>query len=93
MRRQAIHARHSGWSRSLPRPLIIGPADDPVLTLTTLGDVRELISHVPADRRKLDTWRKLAADLDDAARSGDVDGLAVSLRLVLFLERVEVNEA
>jgi hypothetical protein len=50
-----------------------------------------LLSHIPAGRRELDTWRKVAADIDDAARGGNVDSLVVSLRLVLMLERVEVH--
>ena len=56
------------WSRKLPRPLKI-PS---VMTLKTLADVRKLIGHLPADRRELNTWRHVAAELDKAA-AGTVD--------------------
>ena len=45
------------WSRPLPRPLLIPD----VMTLATLADVRELLRHVPKERRTLDTWRQVAA--------------------------------
>jgi hypothetical protein len=37
------------------------------MTLRTLGDVRELMRHLPADRRELPTWQHVAAELDKAA--------------------------
>src|SRR5438477_11683050 len=51
------------WSRALPRPLVIPK----VMTLKTLADVRELIGHLPADRRALDTWRHVSKQLTQAA--------------------------
>jgi hypothetical protein len=72
------------WSRPLPRPLKI-PS---VMTLRTLADVRELVEHLPAERRKLDTWRHVAKQLAVAADSGDINEAVIALRLVLQLERV-----
>jgi hypothetical protein len=44
------------WSRPLPRPL----KTPTVMTLTTLGDVRELVErHLPAECRERDTWEQL----------------------------------
>jgi hypothetical protein len=37
------------------------------MTLKTLADVRKLLSHLPADRRALDTWRHAADCLAHAA--------------------------
>jgi len=59
------------------------------MTLATLADVRELLRHVPKQRRELDTWRHVADELEAAARSdSDPVQLSVALRLVLSLERV-----
>ena len=72
------------WSRKLPRPLKI-----PTLTtLRTLGNIRALLGHLPADRRKLNTWRHVADRVVNPARGGDINDAATSLRLVLQLERV-----
>jgi len=78
--------RRPDWTRPLPRPLRIPD----IMTLTTLADVRELLRHVPKDRRALDTWRHVADALKAVAR-GDVDPVqvAVALRLVLSPERVQ----
>ena len=72
------------WSRPLPRPLKIPT----VTTLRTLADVRTLLSHVPAERRRLATWRHVAKCFDDAARGGDIANAVVALQMVLSLERV-----
>jgi hypothetical protein len=56
-------ASRPNWSRALPRPLVIPD----VMTLKTLADVRELMRHVPADRRDRPTWRHVAAQLTQAA--------------------------
>jgi hypothetical protein len=72
------------WSRRLPRPITI-PG---IMKLRTLADCRKLLRHVPAERRKLSSWQRVASDLKDAAVSGDVSGAAISLRLVLFMERI-----
>ena len=72
------------WSRPLPRPLKIPD----IMTLRTLADARTLLSHVPAQRRHLDTWRHVAKCLNDAARGGDIAGAVIALRMVLMLEHV-----
>ncbi|MGC2075168.1 MAG: hypothetical protein WA728_03865 [Xanthobacteraceae bacterium] len=73
------------WLRKLPRPLKIPT----VMTLTTLADVRELVErHLPAECRERDTWRHVAAQMDAAARGGDINGAVIALRLVLQLEQV-----
>ena len=59
------------------------------MLLATLADVRELMRHLPADRRERSTWRRVATDIEAAAAGGDIEGAAVGLRLVMFLERVE----
>ena len=58
------------------------------MTLRTLSNVRTLIGHVPADRRRFDTWRAVEKRLNDAARGGSVDDVVIALRMVLMIERV-----
>ena len=73
------------WSRPLPRPLVIPM----VMTLRTLADVRELMRHLPEDRRARSTWRYVAAQLDKAATGIlDTAEVEIALRLVLMLEGV-----
>ncbi|MFY9835605.1 MAG: hypothetical protein WAK55_03910 [Xanthobacteraceae bacterium] len=73
------------WQRPLPRPLKIPT----VMTLTTLADIRELVErHLPAECRGRETWRHVAAQMNAAARGGDINGAVIALRLVLQLERV-----
>ena len=52
------------YSRPLPRPLVI-PS---VTRLKTLADVRKLIGRMPMDFRTKETWQRIAALVDDAAR-------------------------
>jgi hypothetical protein len=73
------------WTRALPQPLLIPD----VMILATLADVRELMRHLPADRRARSTWRRVAADIESAASGGDIEGTAIALRMVLMLEGVE----
>jgi hypothetical protein len=42
-----------------------------LVTLKTLGDVRELLGHLPKEHQAKTTWRHVAKTLDDAARGGD----------------------
>ena len=72
------------WSRPLPQPLSIPT----IMTLRTLADVRELLRHVPLEKRRLDTWQRVAHWLDVAAHGGKVEDVSVCLRLVLSLEGV-----
>ena len=78
-------SKRANWSRPLPQPLLIPD----VMVLATLADVRELMRHLPADRRERRTWRRVAADIEAAAAGGDIEGAVIGLRMVLFLERVE----
>jgi hypothetical protein len=73
------------WSCALPRPLVIPK----VMTLKTLADVRELMRHIPADRRERSTWRPLHAQHGKAAAGADPADVAIALRMVLMLESVE----
>jgi hypothetical protein len=59
------------------------------MTLRTLADVQELMRHLPADRRARSTWHQVAADIEAAARGGDIEGAAIGLRMVLMLEGIE----
>jgi hypothetical protein len=70
----------------LPRQLVI-PG---VMTLKTLADARDLIKRLPKDHRAKLTWQHVEKELN-AAALGEVDTIAVAvpLRLVLMLERVE----
>jgi hypothetical protein len=74
----------ANWSRPLPRPLRIPK----VMKLVTLADVRELIRHVPKDRRDNLNWRVVADELAKAAAGADPAGVSVALQMVLSLERV-----
>jgi hypothetical protein len=58
------------------------------MTLRTLGDVRELVQHLPRERRERQTWRHVSDQLAQAAQGGDINDVVVSLRLVLQLEGV-----
>lgn len=78
-------ARRPNWSRALPQALLIPD----VMVLATLADVRALMRHLPADRSERSTWRRVAADIEAAAAGGDIEGAAIGLRMVLFLEGVE----
>jgi hypothetical protein len=73
----------------LPRPLVIPE----IMTLKTITDVRELMRHLPADRRDRATWRHVAAQLDEAAAGADTVDVAVALRMVLSIEGVEYRQA
>jgi hypothetical protein len=76
------------WSRSLPRPLVIPDG----MTLKTLADVRELMRHLPEDRRVRRSWRHLAAQLAEAAAGADPADVAIVLRMVLSIECVEYRQ-
>jgi hypothetical protein len=58
------------------------------MTLRTLSDVRELVGHLPGERRERETWRYVSDQLAKAAQGGDINDAVVSLRLVLLLEQV-----
>jgi len=75
----------ANWSKPLPKTIVI-PS---VMTLRTLADVRELMRHLPEDRRARPTWRHVAAQLNEAVGSGDTEDVAIALRLALMLEGVE----
>ncbi len=59
------------------------------MTLRTLGDVRELMRHLPREHRARRTWRHVAAELEQAAAGADTVDVAIALRLALMLENVE----
>ncbi len=59
------------------------------MTLKTLADVRELMRHLPDDRRARPTWRHVAAELDKAAAGADTVDVSIALRMALMIENVE----
>ena len=77
------------WSRPLPQPLQILDSDKPILTLATIGDVRELIvKRLPEESRQKSTWQYVAGLALDAANDGDGADLSIALRMVLSLEGI-----
>jgi hypothetical protein len=56
------------------------------MTLRTLADVRELIRHLPADRRERSTWLHVAKLIEDGADPADA---SIAVRMALNLEGVE----
>ena len=78
-------AKRPDWSRRLPQTLVIPK----VMTLKTLADVRELMRHLPEDRRARPTWRHVEQQLAQAAAGADPADVAISLRLALMIENVE----
>jgi hypothetical protein len=81
--------KHSDWSRPLPAPLQILDGDKPILTLATVGDVRELIvKRLPEESREKSTWQYVADLALDAANGDDGADLSIALRMVLSLEGI-----
>jgi hypothetical protein len=81
--------KRSDWSCPLPQPLQILNGDKPILTLATVGDVRELIvKRVPEESREKSTWQHVAGLALDAANGGDSAHLSIALRMVLSLEGI-----
>jgi hypothetical protein len=50
--------------------------------------VRELIGHIPKERRQLSTWQHVETTLQASAAGEDPVNVSVALRLVLQAERV-----
>jgi hypothetical protein len=77
------------WSRPLPQPLQILDGDKPILTLATVGDVRDLlVKRLPEKSREKSTWQYVAGQALDAASGADAADLSVAQRLVLSLEGI-----
>ena len=72
----------------MPRPLTIPEVAD----LHTIGDVRDLLTHLPERCRDKSTWQHVIACLEEAALGGDTQNVSVPLRLVLVLEGVECRQ-
>ena len=75
------------WSRPLPRPIAIPK----VMKLKTLADMRELLSHLPSQVRRKNTWRYVDEHLAKAANGGDLSDMLVALRLVFSIEGIECD--
>ena len=81
--------KRTDWTRPLPQPLHILDGDKPILTLATVGDVRELIvKRLPEESREKSTWQYVAGLALDAANGGGGVDLSVALRLVLSFEGI-----
>jgi hypothetical protein len=63
------------------------------MALKTLGEVRELVKHLPKGHRERSTWQHVEKQLN-AAALGKVETIdvAVPLLLVLRLERVRARQ-
>jgi hypothetical protein len=59
------------------------------MTITTLADVRALMSHFPSGHQERPTWRHVAAELAKAAAGAETADVSIALRMVLSLEGVE----
>jgi hypothetical protein len=59
------------------------------MDLVTLADVRELICHVPKERRENLNWRHVADELAKAAAGADTASVSIALRMALSVEHVE----
>jgi len=82
-------AKRPDWSRPLPSPLQILDGDKPILTLATVGDVRDLIvKRLPEESRQKETWQYVAGIALDAANGGNAADLSIALRMVLSLEGI-----
>ena len=53
--------------------------------------MRKLIGHLPTKTRAKSTWQHVIAELNAAARGGDLSDAAVALQLVLVMENVTVQ--
>jgi hypothetical protein len=74
------------WTLAMPMPLVIPK----VMTLTTLGDVREWMKkHLPPETRAKSRWQHVAKCIESAARGGNRVEASAVLRMVLSMERVE----
>jgi hypothetical protein len=83
-------AKPPDWSRPLPAALqILDESDKPILTLATVGDVRDLIvKRLPEESRQKSTWQYVAGVALHAANGGDGADLSVALRMVLTMEGI-----
>ena len=83
-------AKRPDWSRPLPAALhILNERNKPILTLATVGNVRELIvKRLPEESRQKSTWQYVAGIALDAANGGDAADLSIALRMVLSLEGI-----
>ena len=79
--------RRPDWSQRLPRPLTIPEVAD----LHTLGDVRDLLTHLPERCRDKSTWQHVISCLEEAALDGDTQNVAIPLRMALVMEEVECH--
>jgi len=59
------------------------------MTLCTLGDVRKLMRHLPAEHRERAAWRHVATELEAAAAGDDTRDVNTALLLAMSLDGVE----
>jgi hypothetical protein len=82
-------AKRPDWMRPLPAALQILDGDKPILTLATVGDVRDLIvNRLPEESRQKSTWQYVAGLALNAANGADGADLSIALRMVLSLEGI-----
>jgi hypothetical protein len=72
------------WSTPLPRPITIPK----VMKLKTLDDVRNLINHIPEERRASPSWQHVETTLQACAAGDHSANISVALKLVLLAEKV-----
>jgi hypothetical protein len=63
-----------------------------VMTLKTLADVRELMRHLPADRRSRPAWGYAEKQVKEAVAGANVADAFIALRMVLMIEGVEFRQ-